>query len=99
MAGSDITGAALTEVDDANVTVTLGGTPATALLRAVSITMGWVGVLAVTRGGTGLAAIAQGDLIYGSAPNTFSILNKNATATRYLSNTGASNNPAWSQVD
>ena len=99
MAGSDITGAALTEVDDTNVTVTLGGTPATALLRAVSITMGWAGVLAVTRGGTGLAAIAQGDLIYGSAANTFSILNKNATATRYLSNTGTNNNPAWSQVD
>ena len=99
MAGSDITGAALTKTDDTNVTLTLGGSPATALLRAASITVGWIGTLPVTRGGTGLAAIAQGDIIYGSAPNTFSTLNKDATATRYLSNTGASNNPAWSQVD
>ena len=99
MAGSDITGAALTKTDDTNITLTLGGTPATALLRAASITVGWAGTLPVTRGGTGLAAIAQGDIIYGSAPNTFSILNKDATATRYLSNTGTSNNPAWSQVN
>lgn len=99
-ASTSITGAAaLTEVDDTNVTLTLGGTPATSLLRAVSITAGWTGQLAVTRGGTGLASVAQGDLLYGSAPNTLSALAKSASATRYLSNTGASNNPAWAQVD
>ncbi len=43
--------------------------------------------------------IAQGDLIYGSAADTFSALAKNATASRYLSNSGASNNPAWAQVN
>lgn len=53
----------------------------------------------VTKGGTGLTSVAQGDLLYGSAPNIYSLLNKNASATRYLSNTGTSNNPAWSQVD
>jgi hypothetical protein len=99
-AATSITGAAaLTEVDDTNVTLTLGGTPGTSLLRAVSITAGWTGQLAVTRGGTGLASVAQGDLLYGSATNTISALAKSATATRYLSNTGASNNPAWAQVD
>lgn len=41
----------------------------------------------------------QGDLFYGSAADTLSVLAKNITATRYLSNTGASNNPAWAQVD
>lgn len=51
--GSDITGAALTRVDDTNVTLTLGGTPATALLRATSLTLGWTGTLAIARGGTG----------------------------------------------
>lgn len=90
---------ALTKVDDANVTITLGGTPATALLQAVSLTMGWTGQLGVTRGGTGLATIAQGDILYGSAANTLSALTKSASATRYLSNTGTSNNPAWAQVD
>jgi hypothetical protein len=45
--------AALTETDDTNVTMTLGGTPSTALLTSVSMTLGWTGTLAVSRGGTG----------------------------------------------
>lgn len=45
------------------------------------------------------AAAAQGDLLYGSAANVWSRLTKDANATRYLSNTGASNNPAWAQVN
>lgn len=94
-----ITPSALTKVDDTNVTLTLGGAPATSLLQAVSLTMGWAGQLAVTRGGTGLSSAAQGDLIYGSAANTYSALPKNTSATRYLSNTGTNNNPAWAQVD
>lgn len=48
------TPAALTKTDDTNVTVTLGGTPATALLQATSITLGWTGLLSGTRGGTGV---------------------------------------------
>ncbi len=50
--GAPITPSPLTKTDDTNVTVTLGGTPATALLKATSITMGWAGSLAVGRGGT-----------------------------------------------
>lgn len=53
IAGADITGAALTSGNDTNVTLTLGGTPATALLRAASITAGWSGQLSPARGGTG----------------------------------------------
>jgi hypothetical protein len=94
-----VSGAALTEVDDTNVTLTLGGSPSTALLAATSLTLGWTGQLAVTRGGTGLATVAQGDLLYGSAANTLLALPKNTTATRYLANTGTSNNPAWAQID
>jgi len=45
------------------------------------------------------ATIAQGDIVYGSAANVVSGLTKNASATRYISNTGTSNNPAWAQVD
>lgn len=44
---------ALTKTDDTNVTLTLGGSPATALLQDASITVGWSGILAATRGGTG----------------------------------------------
>lgn len=41
--------AALTSANDTNVTVTLGGTPTTALLNAASITIGWTGTLAAGR--------------------------------------------------
>ncbi len=98
-AGSITGGAALTKTDDTNVTLTLGGTPASALLVAASLTLGWTGQLGVTRGGTGLATVAQGDILYGSAADTLSALAKSTTATRYLSNTGSSNNPAWAQID
>lgn len=43
------TPAALTKTDDTNVTLTLGGTPNTALLQATSITVGWTGTLGATR--------------------------------------------------
>jgi hypothetical protein len=54
-AGSSVTPAPLTKTDDTNVTLTLGGTPATALLQAASITAGWTGTLSIARGGTGTA--------------------------------------------
>lgn len=41
----------------------------------------------------------QGDILYASSTDTFSRLAKDANATRYLANTGTSNNPAWSQID
>lgn len=42
---------------------------------------------------------AQGDLLYASGANTLARLAKSTTATRYLSNTGTNNNPAWAQID
>jgi hypothetical protein len=57
IAGSDVTGVALTKTDDTNVTLTLGGTPATSLLRAASLTLGWTGTLAVSRGGLGVGTV------------------------------------------
>lgn len=45
--------AALTKTDDTNVTMTLGGSASTALLNAASLTLGWTGQLAISRGGTG----------------------------------------------
>lgn len=47
--GSSITPAALTKVDDTNVTLTLGGNPTSALLQAVSLSLGWTGTLADAR--------------------------------------------------
>lgn len=108
----DAGGAANIILDAGNYTVTgtwtgvtlvapVLGTPASGLLSnctglpAASIT----GTLGVTHGGTGLASFTQGDLIYSSASNTLLALAKSASATRYLSNTGSSNNPAWAQVN
>lgn len=53
----------------------------------------------VNSGSINSLSIVQGDTIYGSATNAFSRLAKDTNATRYLSNTGASNNPAWAQVN
>ena len=52
-AGGSVTPAALTKVDETNVTLTLGGTPSLALLQATSITVGWTGTLSTGRGGFG----------------------------------------------
>ncbi len=97
--GAGGNGAALTKTDDTNVTLSLGGGPTTSLLTATSLTLGWTGQLAVTRGGLGLSSTAQGDLFYSDASNSIVALAKNTTATRYLSNTGATNNPAWAQIN
>lgn len=62
IAASDIaSGAALTKVDDTNVTATLGGVPTTALLNAASITLGWNGTLAYSRfvNGGGLSVVGR----------------------------------------
>jgi hypothetical protein len=50
-ASGGVTPSALTRTNDTNVMLTLGGTPATALLQATSLTAGWSGTLAAGRGG------------------------------------------------
>lgn len=47
----------------------------------------------------GPTSAAQGDLLFVGSPTELSVLNKDTNATRYLSNTGSSNNPAWAQVN
>jgi hypothetical protein len=66
-------------------------------ISGVTLSLG--AALGVTSGGTGLQTATQGDILYASASNTYVALPKNTTATRYLSNTGTSNNPAWAQID
>jgi hypothetical protein len=59
--------AALTKTDDTNVTLTLGGSASTALLNAASLTLGWTGTLATTRGGTGLSSFTANGVLYASS--------------------------------
>lgn len=56
------------------------------------------GNLSVLHGGTGLATLALGSILYGNG-STMIALPASATATRYLSNQGASNVPSWNQVN
>jgi hypothetical protein len=88
---------ALTRVDDTNVTLTLGGSPSTALVNAASITVGWSGQLGATRGGTGQATVTTGDILYGSAANTWSKLAGVATGNALISG-GVGTAPAWGKI-
>ena len=73
------------------------------LLVAISVSIVSFVFAAAPNPGHDFSAIgggaAQGDIIYGSAADTLSALAKDTNASRYLSNTGASNNPAWSQIN
>ncbi len=98
ISGSDITGAALTKTDDTNVTLTLGGSPTTALLNATSITVGWSGQLAATRGGTGQSTYAVGDILYASTTSSLSKLAGVATGNALISG-GVNTAPSWGKID
>ena len=89
------TPAALTKVDDTNVTLTLGGTPTTALLQATSITAGWTGQLSLTRGGTNASLTASNGGIVWSNATQLQVLAGTATAGQML-RSGASVTPSWS---
>lgn len=99
-------GSALTKTDDTNVTATLGGSPATALVNAASITLGWTGTLAVARGGSGSGTqqglqnaahncppTRAGDLVYYNGTNWVCLAGNN-TGTRILQE-DASGVPSW----
>lgn len=85
--GAVYTPSALTKVDDTNVTLTLGGTPATALLQAVSLTLGWSGQLAVSRGGTGINSVGASGTLAQSNGTTYSFTA--ATYPSVATSTGA----------
>lgn len=109
IACADLTNASAlcSSTDAANLTGTVAsarlsgsytGITGTGALAAGSLAAGFTTV-GPTLGGTGLATYTQGDLLYSDASNSLAKLAKSASATRYLSNTGTSNNPAWAQVD
>ena len=60
------------------MTLTLGGSASTALLNAASLTLGWTGTLAVSRGGTGTGtAFTAGSIIFAGASGVYSQDNPN----------------------
>ena len=73
------------------------------LLGAISLSIFGIVYAAAPNPGHNFSSVGggavQGDIIYGSAADTFAALAKDTNATRYISNTGTTNNPAWAQVD
>lgn len=76
-----------------------GGIATAPLWGKVDLTTTVVGILPLANGGTGLASYTQGDMVFFTSGTTLSKLAKNTTATRYVSNTGTANAPAWAQVN
>lgn len=91
------TGAAF-DVTFANTEVLTAGRTLTYKLNDAARTIDLAGDLTLAASAS-LPAVVQGDLWYGSAAGIVSALPKSSSATRYLSNTGTTNNPAWAQVD
>ena len=72
-----VTPAALTKTDDTNITLTLGGTPATSLLQAVSFTLGWIGTLADAR----IASSANWNTAFTNRINSLTVSGSSGAAT------------------
>jgi hypothetical protein len=84
---------ALSKVDDTNITLTLGGSPLTALLNATSLTLGWTGQLGLTRGGTNASLTASnGGIVYSTA--TALAISAVGTSGQVLTSSGAGA-PTW----
>lgn len=85
----------LSKMDDTNVTLTLGGSPTTALLNSTSLTLGWTGVLSIARGGTnnGSLSVTNGSLLYADGSKVVSL--GIGTANQILRTNGAGTLPEW----
>ena len=101
---------ALTKTDDVNVTLTLGGTPATSLLQSVSLTLGWVGTLADVRiasastwnakqaalSGTGFVKSTAGVISYDTS--TYEPALGNPTVSGYILSSNTSGDRSWIEM-
>ena len=97
---SDITAGDLLYGSAAHAVSALGIGANGTVLQVGGGALGWAALNATTVGlANNLTGGAQGSLPYQSGANATAMLAKNATATRYVANTGAGNDPAWDQID
>lgn len=89
-----ITPASLTNIDDTNVTLTLGGSPSTSLLSATSLTLGWSGQLSLSRGGTNANLTASNGAIPYSTATSMAFLAPGSLGQLFQS--GGAGSPSWS---
>ena len=98
LVAADIPTAALSKTDDTNVTLTLGGSPTTALVNAASLTLGWTGQLGISRGGTNTSTAPSAyGVVYGNSGGTAYTSLANGTTGQVLSAT-TSGAPIWSST-
>lgn len=92
---ADVPGSALTKTDDTNVTLTLGGSPTSALLNAASLTLGWSGQLGISRGGTNTSTAPSAyGVVYGNSGGTaYTSLTNGTTGQVLTANTSGA--PTW----
>jgi len=89
-----VTAAALNKVDDTNVTMTLSGSPSTALIAATTMGLGWTGQLAISRGGTGAATTTSNFVFIGptsgspAAPNFRALTTTDIPSLAYVTSVG-----------
>ena len=95
LVAADIPTAALSKTDDTNVTLTLGGSPTTALVNAASLTLGWTGQLGISRGGTNTSTAPSAyGVVYGNSGGTaYTSLANGTTGQVLTATTGAA--PTW----
>ena len=95
LVAADVPGSALTKTDDTNVTLTLGGSPTTALLNAASLTLGWTGQLGISRGGTNTSTAPSAyGVVYGNSGGTaYTSLTNGTTGQVLTATTGGA--PSW----
>ena len=98
LAGYGIPAYALTKTDDTNVTLTLGGNPSAALVAAASLTLGWAGVLAVNRGGTGAGTLTSNGVLIGNGTLGVGTVSPNATGTNKFLSQISSGAPGWNVI-
>ena len=95
-----VTGAALTKTDDTNVTLTLGGSPTSALVNAASLTLGWAGQLSIGRGGTGATTAGGARTALGStAIGDALFIAANAAAARSTLGLDTGNSPQFTSIE
>jgi hypothetical protein len=93
-AAASIAGNALTKTDDTNVTLTLGGSPSTALVNAASLTLGWTGQLAVARGGTAASTLTAHGVLLGQGTSAVTAVSPGTSGYALMAN-GASSDPTY----
>ena len=92
-------GQPLSRTNDTNVTLTLGGSPTTSLLASTSMTLGWSGTLAVSRGGSGVGIFTPNLPLIGNGTGAISQGTLSGNTTSFGTTSGTLTNGHCISID